>query len=159
MENPPAVGVFHSTAQNPEPDPHVKRVIKQAHDELLQLLQQRSDLMKRIGTLKQTISGLANLFGDNVLGDELLELIGETKDKRRQPGFTNACRKILIDAKRPLTAREVSQILQDRSPLLLATHRDPLASVTTVLNRLSGYGEAESSVRDGRRSWNWVSEA
>ena len=52
---------------------HVQEVIRQAHDELRQLLQQRADIMKRIGTLKQTISGLANLFGDGVLNEELLE--------------------------------------------------------------------------------------
>ena len=43
---------------------HVQEVIRQAHGELRHLLQQRSEIMKRIGTVKQTISGLANLFGD-----------------------------------------------------------------------------------------------
>ncbi len=43
---------------------HVQEVIRQAHEELRMLLQQRADVMKRIGTVKQTISGLANLFGD-----------------------------------------------------------------------------------------------
>jgi chorismate mutase len=36
---------------------HVQEVIRQAHDELRQLLQQRAEIMKRIGTVKQTISG------------------------------------------------------------------------------------------------------
>ena len=35
-------------------------------------LQQRAEIMKRIGTVKQTISGLANLFGDGVLNEELI---------------------------------------------------------------------------------------
>jgi len=51
---------------------HVQEVVRQAHDELRQLLQQRSEIMKRIGTVKQTISGLANLFGDGVLNEELM---------------------------------------------------------------------------------------
>jgi len=34
---------------------------------LRQLLQQRAEIMRRIGTVKQTISGLANLFGDALL--------------------------------------------------------------------------------------------
>ena len=54
---------------------HVQEVVRQAHDELRQLLQQRADVMKRIGTVKQTIAGLANLFGDSVLSEELLELV------------------------------------------------------------------------------------
>jgi chorismate mutase len=156
MEHKPVAGMISSL--NHEKDAHVRQVVMQAHEELLQLLKQRADLMKRIGTLKQTISGLGNLFGASVLDDELLELVGEPKDKKRQTGFTNTCRKILIDAKCPLTAREVCQIMQEKMPILLARHREPLASVTTVLNRLAGYGEAEPVMCNGRRAWLWVSD-
>lgn len=136
----------------------VEHVIKAAHDELLQLLQQRGEIMKRIGTVKQTIVGLANLFGDQVLGDDLLELI-DRKPNGRQPGFTKACRTALMEAGRPLGAREVCQELEKRSPAILSRHKDPLASVTTVLNRLVDYGEARSLNNDrGRRVWEWVSE-
>ena len=114
--------------------------------------------MKRIGTLKQTISGLANLFGNGVLSDELLELVGEPRDKKRQGGFTNACRKVLIEAERPLSARDVCNKIEEKVPLLMARHREPLASVTTVLNRLAGYGEAEAVVANGRRAWQWAAE-
>jgi hypothetical protein len=42
---------------------------------------------------------------------------------------------------------------------VLLRHKDPLASVTTVLNRLVEYGEALSLVRDnGRRAWQWVAD-
>jgi len=51
-------------------DPHVQEVVRTAHEELRQLMRQRADIMKRIGTLKQTISGLANLFGDEILGED-----------------------------------------------------------------------------------------
>jgi hypothetical protein len=116
---------------------HVQEVIRQAHDELRQLMQQRADVMKRIGTVKQTISGLANLFGDGVLSDELLELV-DRKSNGRQPGFTKACRMILMEAGRALSAR---------------------ASVTTVLNRLVEYGEARAVLlNNGRRAWRWVAE-
>ena len=70
---------------------HVQEVLRQAHDELRHLFQQRADVMRRIGTIKQTIAGLANLFGDSVLNDELLELI-DRKSSGRQTGFTKACR-------------------------------------------------------------------
>src|SRR5258708_36840296 len=94
---------------------HVQEVVRQAHDELRQLLQQRSDVMRRIGTIKQTIAGLANLFGDAVLSDELLELV-DRKRSERQPGFTKACRMILMDANRATSARDVSDRLQESSP-------------------------------------------
>jgi len=138
---------------------NVHQVVKAAHDELRQLLEQRADIMKRIGTVKQTIAGLANLFGEDVLGDELLELI-DRKPNGRQPGFTKACRRVLMELKRPMGARDVCMELERQAPAILSRHKDPLASVTTVLNRLVDYGEARSLTNDrGRRVWEWVSEA
>lgn len=139
-------------------DPHVQEVVKAAHEELRQLMRQRAEVMKRIGTVKQTIVGLANLFGDEVLSEELLELV-DRKSGGRQPGFTKACRTVLMEAHRPLGAREVCEHIQQRVPPLLLRHKDPLASVTTVLNRLVEYGEARSVIREnGRRAWQWVAD-
>jgi hypothetical protein len=137
---------------------HVQEVVRQAHDELRQLLQQRAEVMRRIGTIKQTIAGLANLFGDQVLDDELLELV-DRKTGGRQPGFTKACRMILMEANRALSAREVCERIQEKLPPMLARHKDPMASVTTVLNRLVAYGEAKAVALDnGRRAWQWVAD-
>ena len=139
-------------------DPHVQEVVKAAHEELRQLMRQRADVMKRIGTVKQTIVGLANLFGDEVLSEELLELV-DRKSGGRQPGFTKACRMVLMEAARPLGAREVCEHHSAKIPPVLLRHKDPLASVTTVLNRLVEYGEARTVVREnGRRAWQWVAD-
>ncbi len=135
-----------------------QQVVKAAHEELLQLMRQRAEIMKRIGTVKQTIAGLANLFGDQVLDDDLLELI-DRKPNGRQPGFTKACRRVLMEVRHPLGAREVCVELERCAPAILARHKDPLASVTTVLNRLVDYGEARSLSNDrGRRVWEWISD-
>jgi hypothetical protein len=137
---------------------HVQEVVRAAQEELSQLLRQRAEVMKRIGTVKQTIVGLANLFGDEVLSEELLELV-DRKSSGRQPGFTKACRMVLMEANRPLAAREVCEQLEKRIPPLLIRHKDPLASVTTVLNRLVDYGEARTVVSEtGRRAWQWVAD-
>ena len=64
-------------------------------------MRQRAEIMKRIGTVKQTIAGLADLFGEQVLGDDLLELI-DRKPNGRQPGFTKACRRVLMEVRRPI---------------------------------------------------------
>lgn len=139
-------------------DPHVQEVVKAAHEELRQLMKQRAEIMKRIGTVKQTIVGLANLFGDEVLTEELLELV-DRKSNGRQPGFTKACRMVLMESPCPLGAREVCEQIQQKIPPVLLRHKDPLASVTTVLNRLVDYGEAKSVVKDnGRRAWQWVAD-
>ncbi|MGB2836388.1 MAG: hypothetical protein WBC30_12230, partial [Candidatus Sulfotelmatobacter sp.] len=138
---------------------HVQQVVKQAHEELRELLRQRAEVMRRIGTIKQTIAGLANLFGDEVLSDDLLELL-DRKSCGRQPGFTKACRMILMDSKRALSARDVCDRIQEKAPPMLARHKDPMASVTTVLNRLVAYGEAEAvSLDNGRRAWQWVADS
>jgi hypothetical protein len=136
---------------------HVQEVVRQAHEELRQLLQQRAEIMKRIGTVKQTISGLANLFGESVLSEELMELV-DRKNSGRQPGFTKACRMILMESGRAMNSRDICDYFQEKMPQLLARHKDPTASVTTVLNRLVEYGEAEAVVANGRRAWRWVAD-
>ena len=136
---------------------HVQEVVRQAHGELRQLLQQRAEIMKRIGTVKQTISGLANLFGDGLLSEELMELV-DRKSSGRQPGFTKACRMILMEAGHAMNARDICDHFQRKMPAMLARHKDPMASVTTVLNRLVEYGEAQAVVSNGRRAWLWIAE-
>jgi len=139
-------------------DLHVQEVIRSAERELHELLQRRAELMKRIGTIKQTLSGLANIFGNSVLNDELLTFL-DRKTASRQPGFTRACRVVLMESEKPLGARFVCQALQQRFPEVLERHKDPIASVTTVLNRLVDYMEARCSLdSNGRRVWEWISE-
>lgn len=135
----------------------VQEVIRQAHGELRQLLQKRAEIMKRIGTVKQTISGLANLFGDALLSEELMEML-DRKSSGRQPGFTKACRMILMEAGYAMNARDICDHFQQKMPALLARHKDPMASVTTVLNRLVEYGEAQAVISNGRRAWLWIAE-
>jgi hypothetical protein len=136
---------------------HVQEVLRHAQEELRLLLQQRTEVMKRIGTVKQTISGLANLFGDEVLNEEMMELL-DRKSSGRQPGFTKACRMILMESPRAMTSRDICDYFQQKMPALLARHKDPMASVTTVLNRLVEYGEAEAVMHNGRRAWKWAAD-
>jgi hypothetical protein len=149
-------GMNRSNRQSQAADLHVQEVIRSAERELHELLEQRAELMKRIGTIKQTLAGLANIFGDCVLSDQLLTFL-DRKAASRQPGFTRACRVVLMDAKKPLGARLVCQALQQSFPELLERHKDPMASVTTVLNRLADYAEARCSLDpNGRRVWEWI---
>jgi hypothetical protein len=147
-----------SNGRTQAPDLHVQEVIRSAERELYGLLQQRAEVMKRIGTIKQTLVGLANIFGDALLSDELLTFL-DRKPSSRQPGFTRACRVVLMEAGAPLGARQVCEQLQRKFPEVLERHKDPIASVTTVLNRLVEYTEARCSLNsDGRRAWEWITE-
>jgi hypothetical protein len=134
---------------------HVQEVVRAAEEDLRQLIRQRTDIVKRIGTVKQAIIGLANVFGDDWLSEELGELIGR-KDRARQRGLTRFCRTVLMEANCPLGAQEVCEQLRGRIPLVLLHHKNPTASVTTVLNRLVAYGEAlKVHDENGRRAWQW----
>ena len=139
-------------------DPHVHAVVRSAEHEIQELIRQRADLMKRIGTIKQTLSGLADLFGDYILNDDLLDFLDRSATVR-QSGFTRACRAVLMESNVPLTARQVRDQIQKRIPGLIERHKDPLASVTTVLSRLVQYSEARCTVLGpGRRVWEWATE-
>jgi hypothetical protein len=78
-------GMNGSNGQSQAGDLHVHEVIRSAERELHELLAQRAELMKRIGTIKQTLAGLANIFGDCVLSDQLLNFL-DRKTASRQPG-------------------------------------------------------------------------
>lgn len=149
----------YSRTMYPHREDHVQQVLRQANDELRSLLRQRAELVKRIGTIKQTISGLANLFGTDVLSADILELVSERGSKGAHRGFTRMCRLVLMESKVPLSARDVCDRIREKDPDIVSRHKDLMASVTTVLNRLTQYGEAKATtLQNGRRAWQWVSE-
>jgi hypothetical protein len=140
------------------PNRHVQDVIRRAEGELRQLIEERAEVTKRIGTVKQTIVGLANLFGDGILDAALLDLV-DRKSGARQPGITRACRRVLMEADRPMSARDVCDVIQRTAPTLLARHKDPMATINTILSRLVEYGEATLLPGDrGQRCWLWAAE-
>jgi hypothetical protein len=137
-------------------DPSVAQVVARAHQELLSLEQERARIVERIGAIKQTIAGLANVFGEALLSDELLDLI----DRRRgdpNSGLTRTCRATLMESDLPLTTQRMLEEIQRRCPKLLAHHKSPVASVTTILNRLVHYGEARvTTTPSGKKAWQWA---
>jgi len=138
--------------------PHVQEVLRTAEQELSGLLRQREDIMKRIGKIKQMLSGMANLFGESILYDELrVTLEGRSSDRRK--GFTRACRQILMQSRTPLPLRYFIGELRRKFPDVADRHKDLSASVTTVFHRLATYGEARwSEDEKGGRVWEWVAE-
>jgi len=153
---------LHANGSKAIPDtngPHVLEVLRSAQEDLARLMQERAEITRRIGTVKQLIVGMTKLFGDEILNEELLVLLNR-KGNVRQRGLTGGCRLALMQSQRPQSAREVCEQVQRSAPSVLARHKDPVASVTTVLNRLAEYGEAQSMIRaDGRRAWEWVADS
>jgi hypothetical protein len=147
-----------SHSETPLDNPSVVEVLRTARAELGELVAQRAEITRRIGTTKQAIIGLARMFGGNALQSAVLELM-DHRSTNRQSGFTRACRYLLTESSRPMTSADLCAGLRRKFPELAARHKDLTASVTTVMNRLVHYGEASvSDAVHGRRAWNWVAE-
>ena len=147
-----------TTLESASTNYHVQDVVRRAERELRQLVEERAEVTRRIGTVKQTIAGLANLFGDDILDAGLLHMI-DRKSGSRQPGITRACRRVLMEATRPMSARDVCEEIQRTLPTLLARHKDPMATINTILGRLVEYREATLLPGDrGQRTWVWAAE-
>jgi hypothetical protein len=148
------------SSNNGRPQPeHVREVVRSAEQELRELLSRRAEVMKRIGTIKQTLTGLAGIFGKSVLSPELSALVEGRSGSERQRGFTRACRIVLMESPGPLSSRQVCDELHKRFPEVLGHHSSPLASVTTVLGRLEDYAEVGAALdSSGRRTWFWIAD-
>ncbi len=148
----------------PETIRQVESVLHKAHETLRELLDQRTEVTRRIGTVRRTILGLAGLLGDQALPDDLTLRDLDLTDRavhRRKRGLTEACRTVLMKATGPISAREVRDRIEQTAPSILSGHKHPLAAVTTVLGRLAQYEEARIVISDrGDRTWKWsVDEA
>jgi hypothetical protein len=128
-------------------------VIDRLRDELLSLSRQREEAVERISVLKRTITGLITVFGEGVVDNQLLSLLGRP-ESQRQPGLTKECRSTLSGSPTALTAREICDRVKQSGAL--ENHRNPMASIGVVLNRLVGYGEVKTILDGGPRRYQWI---
>jgi hypothetical protein len=136
------------------PRMEIEQIVKLAGGELQVLLTQRAAILRRLAILRRIISGLAEMFGDDVLPEDVRVLINLPTQRSRGVGLTEACRVALSNSSRPLTAREVVDTIRTKDATVIANHKDPVASVTSILHRLGSYGEATTEVSlSGRRMW------
>jgi hypothetical protein len=141
-----------------EPNQNVLDVVERAEQELRGLLKERAEITKRISTVKRTIVGLANLFGDGVLGSALSHMV-DRESSPRQRGITKACRRVLMDAQQPMSASAVWDEIRQTAPDLMTRNKDPMATINTILGRLLKYGEVTVLTKNrGARMWQWVAE-
>jgi hypothetical protein len=135
---------------------HAAEVVRAAQQELDTLMRQRTEIMKRIGAVKQTLIGLTSIFDCSAESINLAGNIFSEGTGSHLTGLTNACRMALLQAGTPLRPHQVRDRLRFQG-LSLENHRDPVATVTTVLRRLGQYGEARAVIQsDGKRAWQWA---
>ena len=137
----------------------VEQVVGRIQRELLTLRTEQVAIAKRIGLIKNTIAGLAEVFGPGVVGQELQGLLkAEPVKRRRNRGLTDACRELLRETSEPQTLRQISERIHERFPTLVTHHRYPMTIIQMMLRRLVMYGEAEEiNTGAGSRSWRFPS--
>jgi hypothetical protein len=138
-------------------------VVGRLQKHLQLLLVEQTELLKRIRLIRHTVAGLADIFGSDIINQELKRLLrihGCRVGRRSRPGLTEACRRVLREASQPITVRQLCDRIRHDDPALFARHKDLRTSVTVVLTRLVSYGEAldDLNERDGR-TWLWSGKA
>jgi len=145
-------------AKTVRPVDHIEEVLRTAEAKLQELVRERAEIVRRIGAIKRTIVGVTKLCGNEALSPSAQQIL-RNNGAIRTLGLTDSCRRVLMEASHPLSARAICAELEKRDDSLLARHKDPVASVTTVLNRLARYGEASAVAEGGRSAWLWSTEA
>jgi hypothetical protein len=138
----------------------IERVVAWAQAELDLLSLKRAAIAMRVRVIKNTIVGLADVFG-STLTDEELRTLPPTLPVRRTArpcrGLTQACRLTLRGSSTPLTTQELCRRIEETHPEILARQKEPRVSVTVVLRRLVNYGEVYDNVDEANtRTWLWI---
>jgi len=154
-----AAGQMPAEEMPPIPVEDVERVVGRIRQELHALRAEHAAIARRIGLIKNTVAGLAEVFGPAVVGRDLRSMLFADATKRpRSRGLTDACRELLREAADPQTVKQITRQMLQRNPSLLKRHRYPGAGVQMMLRRLVRYGEAEEVAGTaGVRCWKSAS--
>lgn len=114
---------------------------------------QSEGIVKRIDSVKRTIRGLIDIFGDEIMDDkDLADALCEKK-KSSNRGFTKTCRLVLLEAEQPLRTRKICEHIQKQIPGGSLQNRNLLGSVIAVSSRLVEHGEVQALVfESGQRA-------
>jgi hypothetical protein len=134
----------------------LRPVIGQLQSQLRDLELERAAIVKRIGIIRKTVFGLADIFGPDVINRELQDILPLQSARRsRTPlGLTDLCRQLLREVSEPLTVRQILRQLQDKSLAGLDGQRHRDNSLRVILSRLVAYGDAEElRTTEGLCAW------
>ena len=129
-------------------------ILEVMQKQLQSLQQDRTTIQKRILVVRQTIHGLASVFGQSAISKTPTNAIRSRTSKDRGPGLTRTCSQLVLESSRALTVAELLALMQQKYPSLFEHNNNPKASLTTVLARLSQYGTVEAVFNEkGARAW------
>ena len=133
--------------------PELRQTVGLVQSQLTLLLQQRAAVVKRIGMIRRAIEGLNSIFAEPA--GEQPQSSGENGRFRDLAcsNLTAACRAVLRNSTRPLTAHETAALLRTARAI---TDENLDRHVASICRRLVVYGEAAVTITDsGRRAWAW----
>jgi hypothetical protein len=119
--------------------------------ELSELQKQLKEVEDDIVAVRQTLHGLSLILGEEYFTEGLLRLIRPKRTNIR--GLSNLCRSLLLHAPRAYPVREICNHIAATDPLLLIHHRNPMASVMSVLRQLARRGEIIRKTENGKSVW------
>jgi hypothetical protein len=127
----------------------IEELIRALGEEVTRLRAQRADISSRITRMSQIVLRLKRLYGSGTDSPSV--------GRGNRPGITRACRLVLMESRgRFLTIREVFRAIQAKLAPEMLAHKDPRASVATILGRLVEYGEVDIITDErGKRSYRW----
>lgn len=137
------------------PEEGVQLSVRRITKELSALQKQLREVEDDIVAVRQALHGLSLILGEEHFSEELLRLI---RPKRAQiRGLSSVCRSLLLRAPYAYSVREVCDRINATDPLLLAHHRNPMASVMSVLRQLARRGEIIRRTQNGKSVWQQAS--
>jgi hypothetical protein len=123
--------------------------------ELSALQRQLREVEGDIVAVRQTLHGLSLILGEEYFSEELLRMIRPKRTNIR--GLSSVCRSLLLHASHAYSVREVCNRINATAPLLLTHHRNPMASVMSVLRQLARRGEIIRRTENGKSVWQQAS--
>ncbi|HZR55547.1 MAG TPA: hypothetical protein VFA74_01635 [Terriglobales bacterium] len=134
-------------------DDEVEQLIQEMKRDLYALYTERTAIDRRMDTIKKGLVGLATLYGREALSLDFLQCVDPAQNRKRT-GITEMCRSIIKESHAPLSSTEIHRKIKETNPDLLITHKNPGASVQTVLRRLVKQGQAQVvSNKNGELAW------
>jgi hypothetical protein len=127
------------------------KAYKDAAKELESLVAEQEHIEKRILSLRKTMNALETVISQlpeaGNIGDlaRAAMILGETS-------LTDEIAHIIATARVPLTASEIKTELVELG-VNIAGHSNPLATIYSILGRLTESGRAHETVRNGKKAW------
>jgi hypothetical protein len=113
------------------------------------------EVEQEIRAVKDTVYGLAVVFGQELVSSELLKLVCPRR-RTKVRGLSNACKLALMRAAQPCSLATVCRLVTEIDPMLLMHHRNPRASTMSALTNLAKKGDVIRTTEGGKSAWQWV---